>query len=212
MALLDIVIDVSDAQGTIHWGDVFAAGIKVAMIKATEGASFTARTWAVNSTAARAAGLKVIPYHFMTNADPAAQAAHFQAVASLAAGAAYALDWEPNDVGGHDITAQAGQVEAMGTTLAAALGRNPLGYWGITGSTPGTPTATMSAWDRWVPRYRDGAIPSFTGAHTSPFNPPGGNFLFWQYTAGGVVGGVGGAADRSVAQFNNEADLMAWCG
>jgi len=29
MALLDIVIDVSDAQGTIHWGDVFAAGIKV---------------------------------------------------------------------------------------------------------------------------------------------------------------------------------------
>ena len=216
MPLLDIVIDVSDAQGTVHWGDVFAAGIRVAMIKATEGATFTAHTWAANSAGAKAAGLKVIPYHFMTNADPAAQAAHFRTTAALSPGAAYALDWEKEVVGGHEITADAGQVDAVGAALAGPLGRNPLGYWGIPGSTPAgaVPTAFMGGWERWVPRYRDGAISDFSraGGHASPFNPPGGTFLFWQYTAGGVVGGVGGAVDRSVALFAAEADLIAWCG
>jgi lysozyme len=210
MALLDIVIDVSDAQGTIHWGDVAAAGIKVAMIKATEGATFTAHTWATNQAGAKAAGIAVIPYHFMTNADAAAQADHFHTVAGLSPGAAYALDWE----GTGDTTAGAAQVDAVGRALAAFTGRNPLGYWGIPGSTPGAATAFMTTWDRWVPRYREGAISDFTKmppAYTSPFNPPGGPFLFWQYTAGGVVGGVGGAVDRSVASFNDANALVAWC-
>lgn len=44
MALLDIVIDVSDSQGTIDWAAVQQAGIRVAMIKATEGTNFTAHT------------------------------------------------------------------------------------------------------------------------------------------------------------------------
>ena len=221
MALLDIVIDVSDAQGSnIHWADVADAGIKVAMIKATEGATFTAHTWAANSAAARAAGILVIPYHFMTNAAPAAQAAHFHTVAGLVPGAAYALDWEGRVLSeGTNITATATQVDAMGRALQAFVGRTPLGYWGIPGSTPGTPTAFMMTWDRWVPRYRVGSISDFgkmPGHFTSPFGPPGGSppglpFTFWQYTAGGVVGGVGHAVDRSVASFNDPDALIAWC-
>jgi lysozyme len=150
MALLDIVIDVSDAEGAIHWGDVAAAGIRVAMIKATEGATFTAHTWATNVAGANAAGIAVIPYHFMTNADAAAQADHFHTVAALSPGTAYALDWEKRVVDSGDITAGATQVDTVGRALAAFVGRNPLGYWGIPGSTPGAPTAFMASWDRWV--------------------------------------------------------------
>jgi lysozyme len=216
MALLDIVIDVSDAQGTIHWDDVAHAGIRVAMIKATEGATFTAHNWTTNTAGATAAGITVIPYHFMTNADPAAQADHFHTVAGLSPGAAYALDWEPRAVDGANITAGATQVDAMGRGLQALVGRTPLGYWGIPGSTPGAPTAFMMTWDRWVPRYRDGAVAQFPGTHNSPFGPPGGSppglpFRFWQYTAGGVVGGIGGAVDRSVASFDDVNALIAWC-
>jgi GH25 family lysozyme M1 (1,4-beta-N-acetylmuramidase) len=213
MALLDIVIDVSDAQGTIHWGDVYAAGIRVAMIKATQGTGFTAHSWAANSTGARAAGIAVIPYHFLTAADPAVQAAHFNSIAGLARGAAYALDWETPPATSGDQAASAAQAEAVGMALTAIAGREPLGYWGIPGSpVPGTPTTFMIGWDRWIPRYREGAVPSFTGAYASPFNPPGGAFQFWQYTCGGVVGGVGGAVDRSVASFDDANALIAWCG
>src|SRR6202034_943919 len=122
MALLDIAIDVSDAQGTVDWAKVAAAGVKVAMIKATEGATFRAASWEANSRAARAAQIRVIPYHFVTAVDPLAQAAHFEAVAGLVSGMAYALDWEKRLLrDGTDLTASAAQVEAMGQRLAALV-------------------------------------------------------------------------------------------
>src|SRR5262249_34645321 len=195
------------------------AGVKVAMIKATEGKTFTAHTWATNQAGAMAAGIIVIPYHFMTNADPAAQADHFHNVAGLSPGAAYALDWVNRIADGVKITATAAQVDAMGRALREFVGRTPLGYWGIPGSTPGAPTTFMTTWDRWVPRYRVGSISDFAKMPThfaSPFGPPGSSplglpFRFWQYTAGGVVGGIGHAVDRSVAAFDNVNALIAWC-
>jgi lysozyme len=208
MALLDLVIDVSDAQGVIDWAAVRASGIRVAMIKATQGTEFTARTWPANSAGARAAGIAVIPYHFLTDDDPAAQAQHFTASAGLVPGAAYAIDWEGTD------TASPAQVDAAGQALVAVVGRTPLGYWGIPGSTPATPSAFMMTWERWIPRYRKGEIADFTkmpAQFTTPFNPPPGPFLFWQYTDGGVVGGVHGAVDRSVGSFSDADAMVAWC-
>jgi len=205
VALLDLVIDVSDAQGRIDWPAVAASGIAVAMIKATEGETFTASSWHANQRGAAAAGIKVIPYHFVRPGDMSVQAAHFQNVAGLAQGMAFALDWEGNR------TAGAVDIEELGQALAETFGRTPLGYWGIPGSTPETPTASMQGWDRWVPRYRAGAIPDFTGmpaAHQSPGVP----FLFWQYTAAGKVPGITGPVDRSVASFDDVAQMIAWCG
>ena len=209
MALLDIVIDVSDAQGAIDWQAAQAAGIRVAMIKATQGTGFTAHTWAANSAGARAAGIAVVPYHFLTDDDPAAQAQHFQSVAGLAPGAAYALDWEGAG------TASPAQVDAIGQALTTAVGRTPLGYWGITGSTPATPSAFMQTWDRWVPRYRRVPLSDFSGlgtppSHTTPFNDPA-PFRFWQYTSTGGVAGITGPVDRSVGSFTDAAALVAWC-
>jgi len=210
MALLDIAIDVSDAQGTVDWTRVAAAGVKVAMIKTTEGATFRAATWEANRNGAQAAQIRVIPYHFVTDTDPFAQAAHFEAVAELTPGMAYALDWEQRLLrDGTDLTASAAQVEAMGQRLAEMLGRAPIGYWGIPGNTPETPTATMQTWQRWVPRYRIGKISDFTHM-PERFQSPGTNFLFWQYTDGGRIDGINGDVDRSVGLFADEAEVFAW--
>lgn len=147
MGPLDVVIDVSDAQGVIDWAAVANAGIKVAFVKATEDASFAARRWPMNKREAEKAGLKVIPYHFIGPANFERQAAHFRDVAGLTSGSAYALDWE-----GHP-TATAKEVEMMGDALMEITGRAPLGYWGIPGSSPENPTPAMQRWERWVPRY-----------------------------------------------------------
>ena len=228
MALLDFVIDVSDANGQIDWHRVAAAGVKVAMIKATEGATFTAHTWTTNRDGAKAAGIAVVPYHFLSTADPQTQAEHFISVAGLAQGMAYALDWE--GVG----TASPDQVDVIGHALVEVARRTPLGYWGIPGSTPKqtqdgppeTPSAFMQTWERWVPRYREGTISDFSKMpthFTSPFGPPGGSppglpFLFWQYTDGGIVDGINlngppqdkNRTDRSVGAFNDANAMVAW--
>lgn len=204
MALLDVVIDVSDAQGIIDWAAVAGDGITVAMVKATEGATFTASSWHANQRGATQAGIKVIPYHFIRPGDAAAQAAHFQEVAGLAQGMVCALDWEGTRTGTAD------DVEQIGQALAAITGRNPLGYWGIPGNTPEAPTAAMQAWDRWVPRYRAGNIANFalmTGGHQDPGIP----FLFWQYTPAGKIAGINGPVDRSVASFDSADQLLQWC-
>lgn len=210
MALLDFAIDVSDAQGTIDWRRVAGAGIRVAMIKATEGATFIARHWEYNSRSARAAGILVIPYHFMTHADPPAQAANFAQATGLRPGMPFALDWERRRLrDGSDNTAAAAQVEEVGLRLAELAGRLPLGYWGIPGSTPEEPTDRMLQWERWVPRYRRGAIASFAGLR-GEFASPGVDFLFWQYTCAGRVPGIRCAVDRSVALFDSHDQLTAW--
>jgi lysozyme len=210
MPLLDVVIDVSDAQGAIDWPAVAATGISLAMIKASEGATFVARRWEANRDGARAAGIRIIPYHFVTNTEPQAQAAHFEAVAGLAAGMPYALDWEVRILrDGTDLTASAAQVEAVGRNLVAVTGRNPLGYWGIAGRMPGAPTELMTSWERWVPRYRLGKVASFDDLQ-GRYDSPGADFLFWQYTDGGQVDGIDGDVDRSVAAFASIDDLVAW--
>jgi hypothetical protein len=155
MALLDVVIDVSDAQGRIDWLSVAHAGIKVAMVKATEGDMFTASTWHANLRGATGMGIKVIPYHFIGPGRIVDQVAHFQSVAGLTNGIAYALDWEGQRTGA------AADVQKMGEALADVAGRMPLGYWGIPGSTPETPTQLMDGWDRWVPRYPVHGIADF---------------------------------------------------
>ena len=211
MALFDVVIDVSDANGETAWPRVAASGVRVAMIKATQGATFRAHRWEANRAGAQAAGIRVVPYHFVTDADVAAQSAHFEAVAGLMPGMAYALDWEKCVLrDGTELTATAEQVETMGKILTAVLGRAPLDYWGIPGNTPEPTRPSMQDWERWVPRYRLGKIASFADMPAS-HQSPGAPFLFWQYTDGGRVDGIAGDVDRSVANFASVQDLLAWC-
>jgi lysozyme len=210
MALFDVVIDVSDAQPAIDWAKVAAAGVRLAMIKASEGATFKARHFEAHNAAARAAGIRVVPYHFMTDADPGHQAANFEGACGLVAGMPFALDWEKRHLrDGADITAGAAQVEAVGKLLTAMTGRSPLGYWGTHHHAPGAPTALMNSWERWVPRFPHGKVASFEDVQPG-HRDPGVPFVFWQYTDGGMIDGIQGDVDRSVASFESIERLAAW--
>jgi Glycosyl hydrolases family 25 len=171
----------------------------------------------VGARDAAAAGLVVIPYHFLRPGMAKEQARQFRDIAELDAGMATALDWE----GRASQTASPADAEAVGAELEALTGRAPLGYWGIPGSTPAAPTARMRLWPRWVPRYPVVGVNSFTALPAKVREHPG---LYWpdgrglnglpyfgQYSAWGRVAGITGLVDRSVAFFPSIEDAIAWC-
>lgn len=206
MALLDIAIDVSHHNGNLNWDAIARAGIRLALIKASQNVADP--MWTVNAAAARGAGIYVIPYHFVSGAQPYAQAEVFSAVAELGPGTPYALDWEGDGAPDAEV------VENIGLLLAKLTGRKPLGYWGIRGSTPRAkaPTSEMQTWDRWVPRYYSGGAKEFadhSAAHRAA--GPGERFLLWQYTEHGRLPGMSGNFDRNV-WFGTLDDLAAYMG
>src|SRR5215472_14551961 len=88
----DITIDVSHHQKDIDWADVKATGIQCVMIKATQGLTKD-KLWETNRDGAKARGLLVIPYTFVSSSVSAAeQAKFFIEAAGLAAGMPAALD------------------------------------------------------------------------------------------------------------------------
>jgi lysozyme len=195
----DITIDVSHWQGThIDWNKVKAAGKRVVMVKATQGAQIIDDAWKVNAAGARAAGLFVIPYSFLTPDDATAQAKLFEHVAELQSNMPAAIDWE----GKPHSTASAQQLEQIGQAVESVIKRAPLGYWGL--FPPAAPTPATKHWPRWIPRYGiDNGQPDF---HHEPDVP----WLFWQYTSKATVPGVTGHVDASLFS-GSEAELAAWC-
>jgi lysozyme len=190
----DVTIDVSHFQGTIDWAQVKATGIHCVMIKATQGSSKDSR-WEINRDGAQQQGLLVIPYAFVTDGDPVAQAQFFVQTAGLAAGRPAALDWEGDSAPAADV------VERIGLAVANVIQRDPLGYWGI--SPPDTPTAAMARWPRWIPRYgKDDGNPDMAHMPTEPW-------LFWQYTSKMEIDGIHGSVDASLFS-GSEAELKAW--
>ena len=94
-------IDVSHWQASIDWTMVAAAGKAFAIIKASEGVSYTDPYYAANHNGARAAGLRTGAYHFAqpdaTPNDAILEADHFVAVLDLLKGdLTPALDLEVN--------------------------------------------------------------------------------------------------------------------
>ena len=199
---LDCCIDVSHNNGTVDWANLDPL-IALAFIKATQGSGFVDPKFAENKAGALARGLMIVPYHFLDGSEPDGQVANFGQY--LEPGMPYALDWE----GRASQTAAAGNAEAIGTALAANIGRPPVGYWGIPGSSPADPTPGMGNWTRWIPRYPVQGARDFSNIPADKF----GLILapFWQYTAWGRVTGISGDVDRSV--WNGTLDeLRAWYG
>lgn len=74
-------VDVSRWQGQVDWRTAAASGMcEFAYAKATEGATLTDERFAENWGGTLYAGVPRGAYHFLTAADPAAQARHFLAV------------------------------------------------------------------------------------------------------------------------------------
>ena len=192
----DVTIDVSHHQGNIDWAAVKQTGIQCVMIKATQGLTKDS-LWEVNRDGAKAQGLLVIPYAFLTKAAGAAeQAQFFVETAGLTAGMPAALDWEGDNAPG------AAFVEQVGLAVVEVIKRDPLGYWG--GSPPAPPTTVMKGWPRWIPRY--GANDGNPDMNHRPTEP----WLFWQYTSNQEMDGITGTVDASLFA-GSDAALKAWC-
>jgi len=193
-AVFDGVIDVSHNNGAIDWPTVAASGIVLAFVKASEGAGFADPRFAGNRTDAIAAGLLVVPYHFIDTADPAVQARHFLSVAGLSDGDPAMLDWETE--------APVETLVAIGAALAAATRRDPVGYYGW--AQLSAPDPVLSRWPLMVPAYPRGNVPGryATLVTSAPRLPPGRAptrpYDFHQYTPAGQVPGIAGPVDRSI--------------
>jgi len=192
----DVTIDVSHHQGNIDWAAVKQTGIQCVMIKATQGLTKD-NHWETNRDGAKAQGLLVIPYAFLTKAAGAAEQAQvFVETAGLTAGMPAALDWEGDNAPG------AAFVEQVGLAIVEVIRRDPLGYWG--GSPPAPPTTVMKGWPRWIPRY--GANDGNPDMNHRPTEP----WLFWQYTSNQEMDGITGTVDASLFA-GSDAALKAWC-
>lgn len=89
--------DISHYQGAIDWPQVFAAGYRFAICKATDGRVFTDDTLSANLTGAKGAGLGVTAYHFFraSNVTEAKQEADFFLSVLDDVGGASSLDFPP---------------------------------------------------------------------------------------------------------------------
>jgi lysozyme len=201
----DGVIDTSHWQGAIDWPAVAASGVAFAFIKATEGARFVDPLFATNRKAALAAGLMVVPYHFVQPGDPMAQATHFITTANLEVGDVVMLDWETS--AGVDVLLK------IGASVLSATRRDPVGYYGEAKLEAADPN--LSRWPLMLPEYPRGDTPGDYASLVTkaPRLPPGRSparpYDFHQYTRAGTVPGITGLVDRSV-WVGTLASLRAW--
>jgi lysozyme len=186
-------VDVSHHNGkNIDWAKVKEAGNSFAYCKATEGATYTDETYALNVKGAREAGVHPGPYHFYrVTADPIKQAEHFVSVIKAAGYDKFclppALDLEDRE--GMKKTKDAVQmrkdVHAFLQHVGSALKRKMVLYVD----------------PDFAQRYLDG---SFGGTFlfianyrvSAPHIPHGWmDWTFWQETDTGTVDGIGSGVD-----------------
>jgi lysozyme len=193
-------IDISDAQGTINWTSVRGAGIRFAVMKATQGTYNTQHTFAANWSGARAAGLLRAAYHFFDpTEDGTAQANHFLATMGTleADDLPPVIDIEcPNSdsrclgwAGGTGAAPAASIRQRMMDFLhrvESVTGRRPVIYTsGAYFSGNGIDTTGLANYPLWI------AYPTTSGCYRIP--TPWAHAAFWQYSWTGRVAGIPGA-------------------
>lgn len=180
------VIDVSHHQGSIDWKKVAAAGVKGAVIKATEGGSLVDLKLSSFATGAPAAGLKIGFYHYAhpeLNAPETEAANFFRNVKQYKADFPHVLDVEgAAGIGAEKLTAWCvkylQEVEKLTGHPAmvytgASFAKSYLG-------------AALAKWPLWVAHY---------GAITPMANNTWSKWSVFQYDDKGTVAGVTGNVD-----------------
>jgi lysozyme len=188
-ATFDGVIDVSHWDGNIDWPAVKAAGIALVFIKATQGSDSHDPLFADNRKQALAAGLMVVPYHFLDSSPVQKQVANFRFVANPVPGMPAMIDWEVEPKS--NIRAPISVMRTFGTVIGAIIKRAPLAYHGLYDlSSP-----TINAWPWMIPKYGP--------------EPKGPKWLFWQWTPKATVPGIATPVDKS--KFAGDAsELEVW--
>jgi lysozyme len=192
-------IDVSHFQGTVNWQEVKQAGMKFAIVKATEGQTSVDSQFTNNWQNIKAAGLLRGAYHFFdAGIDGTAQARHFLQIAPVAAGdLPPVIDVEAAASANNATILQ--EVQNWLNTVEQALNRLPMIY------------TTASFWNSHL-NHNFGNYPLWVAEYgvTVPKIPAGwSNWQFWQYSQSGKVIGVTGSVDMDY--FNGSYDdLLAF--
>lgn len=195
-------IDVSHWQGTINWGQVYNAGVRFVIMKATEGTTYTDDTFANNWVNSKAAGLVRSAYHFARfEIDPIAQARYFYNTVRPASGdLPLALDFEERTGAPATTAAQKRYwCQRFVQELRRKLGRPPLIYTGFYfWRDDGANSPYNYGCPLWMARW---GVPS-----PNPLPGAWSNWTFWQYTSTGSVSGITGNVDRD--QYNGSLTAM----
>src|SRR5215212_1887746 len=195
-------IDVSRWQETINWAKVAGSGrVVFAIVKATEGKTYTDPNFFANVAGASANGIAVGMYHVATPvkdlADARAEADHFVAVARPANGNVIpALDIELNHV--PDTMSAAtleSWVRAWLNRVTNTLGVRPMIYGSVSMFTDKLANSTWFAdhgFPLWLARW--GPLPSPLPAND--WQGQGWTFWQWQVADAGSLPGITTKIDR----------------
>lgn len=180
-------IDVSAGHGEINWAQVYASGVRIAMIRATEGAQSVDARFRENALGARAAGIHVGYCHFLTaqtEAEALAQADFFLSVID---------GYETDCLLALDAGSGAGlAVETLSRCALAFLARVE----------ERTGLGVMLHTDAWAARARYTAevakYPIWVANHGAEAPEPNGQWIAWvgfQYGDRGEVPGIAGCVN-----------------
>lgn len=188
-------IDVSDYQPNVNWPLVANSGMSFAFIKATEGATLVADSFARNWSALKSVGMMRGAYHFFRPAtDVQRQVDNFLRTVKLEAG-----DFPPVlDIESTGNLASGEIIDRMTLWLDAVekeTGFRPIiytypGFWEKLG------TKRFADYPLWIAHYTTAESPWVPGGWNS--------WLFWQYTDRGRVSGVSGNVDINIFESVRE--------
>lgn len=186
-------IDVSDWQGYIDYAQVRASGIEVVYIKASQGSNIKDPYFDINYENAKANGLRVGFYHFLTatNTIEAEQEAQF--FASVIAGkqpdCKLVMDYEV--FGGVGIEESNNIAQVFLESVRRLTNKEVIVYSDLSNATDRFSRQLADNYELWLAYYGD--YNELAGVETS-----WDTWIGVQYTDRGIVSGVRGKVDRDL--------------
>ena len=181
-------IDVSGWQGNIDYSEVASSGIEIVYMKASEGTSFVDPYFNQNYTNAKANGLKVGFYHYLTarsDSEAVAEANFFvSTISGMTPDCRLAMDFE--SVG--NLSAE--EINEIGLTFMQTvenLSGKEMVIYSDTSNASNIFGGGLTNYPLWVAQY-EVEEPTPNGNWDS--------WVGWQYTDAGEISGINGYVDR----------------
>lgn len=181
-------IDVSGWQGNIDYSEVASSGIEIVYMKASEGTSFVDPYFNQNFTNAKANGLKVGFYHYLTarsNSEAVAQANFFvSTISGMIPDCRLAMDFESF---GSLSTEEINEIGLTFMQTVESLSGKKMVIYSDTSNASNIFGGGLTNYPLWVAQY-EVEEPTPNGNWDS--------WVGWQYTDAGEISGINGYVDR----------------
>lgn len=181
-------IDVSGWQGSIDYSEVARSGIEIVYMKASEGTNFVDPYFNRNYTNAKANGLKVGFYHYLTarsNSEAVAEANFFvSTISGMVPDCRLAMDFESF---GSLNTEEINEIGLTFMQTVENLSGKEMVIYSDTSNASNIFGGGLTNYPLWVAQY-EVEEPTPNGNWSS--------WVGWQYTDAGEISGINGYVDR----------------